>query len=180
MIPISNTNYFRFSGRILNMDGFPVLGFTNSALEFFVRPNGNSEITAHIGTNICEEVDEARLKVFIDDSDTASNLLVLTHNKEEYKLAEINDKSVHKITLMKITEASKSYAQVKSVHVKNGELLPYIEKEDHRLKAEFIGDSITCGFGVYGAPNAKYHIKDEDGTKSYAYFTAKALNLNAR
>lgn len=180
MIPILNKNYFHFTGRILEIDGAPSMGFTNSTLEFYVKASDNTKITALIGTNPCAEIDQARLNVLLDNSDTPSRQIVLSKEMEEFTLAELNDNSVHKITLIKITEASKSYAQVKNVNIENGELLPYKRKEGKRLKAEFIGDSITCGFGIYGAPDAEYHIKDEDGTKSYAYFAAKDLNLDAR
>ncbi len=181
MISILDKNYFCFTGRILEINGSPCLGYTNSSLEFYVKAStSGTKITAQIGTNPAEEIDQARLKVFLDDSSVPENLFILAKETEEFTLAQIDDNELHKITLLKITEVSKSYAQINNIDVINGELLPLPSRMDNRLKAEFIGDSITCGYGVYGAPDAEYHIKDEDGTKAYAYLTAKALDLNAR
>lgn len=44
---------------------------------------------------------------------------------------------------------------------------------------EFIGDSITCGYGV-DDPDKEHHFKTatEDVTKAYAYKTALALNAD--
>ncbi|QHQ62523.1 hypothetical protein Ana3638_18465 [Anaerocolumna sedimenticola] len=181
MICILDKNYFRFSGRILEKNGAPCLGFTNSMVEFYIKSTGKTFVKANIGTNKTDVIDRARLKVFIDDSKEASNLIVLEQEMDsEFTLATFADEKIHKITLIKITEASKSYAKINDIFVNGGELIPFQEKEDNRSKIEFIGDSITCGYGVYGAPDAEYDIKDEDGTVAYAYLAAKELNLNAR
>lgn len=181
MITTLDENYFRFSGRILELNGAPCLSYTNSSLEFYVKASkSGTRITAQIGTNLTDEIDQARLKVFLDNSLIPDHLFVLTKESEEFTLAQLEDNELHKITLIKITEASKSYAQINCINVMNGELLPLPTREDNRLKVEFIGDSITCGYGVYGAPEAEYHIKDEDGTMAYSYLTARELNLNAR
>lgn len=51
MISILDKNYFRFSGRILEINGAPCLGYTNSSLEFYVKAsNSGTRITAQIGT----------------------------------------------------------------------------------------------------------------------------------
>ena len=49
------------------------------------------------------------------------------------------------------------------------------------LKLEFIGDSITCGYGVdeYD-PERHFKTATEDFTKAYAYKTAKLLNADLR
>lgn len=48
------------------------------------------------------------------------------------------------------------------------------------LKMEFLGDSITCGYGILGAPGAPYATKEEDATLNYAALTAAALDAEAR
>ncbi len=50
-----------------------------------------------------------------------------------------------------------------------------------KLKMQFFGDSITCGFGVLSdTPTTPYSTFDEDATETYAYRTAKALGADIR
>ncbi len=51
--------------------------------------------------------------------------------------------------------------------------------KDKRLKIEFIGDSITCGYGV-AAPSGitAFNTYEEDCTMSYAYVTARLLDAD--
>ncbi|ORY36265.1 hypothetical protein LY90DRAFT_673106, partial [Neocallimastix californiae] len=48
---------------------------------------------------------------------------------------------------------------------------------DAEKKIEFIGDSITCAYGVDGTEGT-FSTKTEDGTKSYAYLASKQLNAD--
>lgn len=59
-----------------------------------------------------------------------------------------------------------------------GELLP--PPPEKPMKMEFVGDSITCGYGVLGAPGSKYLTKEEDCTVNYAALTAAHFNAEAR
>ncbi|SFR91232.1 SGNH/GDSL hydrolase family protein [Anaeromicropila populeti] len=180
MINILDKNYFRYYGRILEKDGYEYLGYTNSQVDFIVKGNGLTTVTAQIGTNLNGEVNEARLRVFLDDVLITEEPIVLNKAEAVYTLASFDDVKEHKISLIKITEASMSYAKLQSIEVCGGTLLPLPNEKDTRMKVEFIGDSITCGYGVYGEPESEYHIREEDGMASYAYLTAKELNFNAR
>lgn len=182
MIHIFDRNYYRYYGRILVKDEMVYLGFTNSKVEFYIKGDGsgNTQITADIGSNVNEEVNYARLRVYVDDILMDKEPVVLDEAVKTYPIAHINDNSVHKISIVKITEAQMSYAQLRAFHIENGTLLHLPSEADNRVKAEFIGDSITCGYGVHGAPHSQYHIKEEDGEITYAALTAKALDLNAR
>lgn len=57
-------------------------------------------------------------------------------------------------------------------------LAPPAEKQ---MKMEFLGDSITCGYGVLGLPTCRrWNAIDEDATCSYAALTAAHFNAEAR
>ncbi len=50
-----------------------------------------------------------------------------------------------------------------------------------KLKMQFFGDSITCGYGVLGDfATRTYSTFEEDATKTYAYLTAKSLGADIR
>ncbi|MGM9684052.1 MAG: SGNH/GDSL hydrolase family protein [Eubacteriales bacterium] len=84
----------------------------------------------------------------------------------------------HLVTLLKQTENSKSNCVLKSVT-----LAGTLENrpEDSRLFLEFYGDSITCGYGNLANT---VNVSDpgsaiwQDGTASYAFRTAEALNAD--
>jgi len=67
---------------------------------------------------------------------------------------------------------------IKSVNVTSAEdITP--TAQTGKLKIEFIGDSITCGYGV-DDEDRDHHFKTstEDATKAYAYKTAMALDAD--
>lgn len=60
---------------------------------------------------------------------------------------------------------------------KNPEILPYSREYD--LKLEVIGDSITCGYGVYGKRPC-FAAFEQDATRAYAFMTGERLNADTR
>lgn len=182
MIHIFDKNYYRYFGRILEKDDIVYLGYTNSKVEFYVQGEADKDtaITAKIGTKSNGEQDDARLRVYIDDVLYTTEPIVLDTELATYPVATLNDDSVHKVSIIKITEAQMSYAALHEITIENGTLLPLPKENDTRIKVEFIGDSITCGYGVHGEPMSEYHIREEDGEITYAALTAKELNFNAR
>ena len=177
MIHIFDRNYYRYYGRILVKNDMAYLGYTNSFVEFYVKGDKNNAtvVTATIGSDVEKQVDWTRLKVYIDDELATKEPIVLDELVKTYEIAKLNDTEVHKITIIKVTEAQMSYAELRSIDIENGTLLPLPSDEDTRVKVEFIGDSITCGYGVLGEPHSEFHIREEDGELSYAALTSKEL-----
>ena len=80
----------------------------------------------------------------------------------------------HTFELIKLNESeSNSLALISATT--DGEFLPVIEGE--KPKIEFIGDSITTGFGVRAKrADEEYTTATQDVTLAYSYSTARALN----
>ena len=177
---VLDETYFKFSGRIYKKNNHAFLGYTNSSVTFYVKSTSTpANVHLVLSTKDNGEVNEARLRVYVDDVENDS-LLILNKEVQTLPLIQLEDTLIHKITIVKITEAAMSYACIEDILLKNTMLIPLPETEDKRLKVEFIGDSITCGYGVLGQPESEYHIREEDGEKTYAYFLSKDLDLNAR
>ncbi|MBR5271733.1 MAG: hypothetical protein IKV64_06085 [Clostridia bacterium] len=52
---------------------------------------------------------------------------------------------------------------------------------DKKLKLEFLGDSITAGYGVLASQDQDiYYTYEQDSTRTYAYLTAELLNADIR
>ena len=81
------------------------------------------------------------------------------------------------VRVIKVSEATSSLAAISKISTdKDGVIFP---TEEQKLKIEFIGDSITCGYGVDDL-DRNHHFKTatEDGSKTYAYKTAAALDAD--
>ncbi len=167
----SNSKYFALTGRIIRKNGRIVLGYTNSSLELMVQGTG---ISAEFETGHNEPVNQPGLRIYVDDIPVKE--IVLTERYGKYELAAFED-GLHKVKIVKITEAAMSYAAVCMLYV-DGSLYP-AEKDTSRKKDQFIGDSITCGFGVLGEPEQEYSLRLEDGEKSYAKFLSDKCNFEA-
>nr|MCR5521930.1 hypothetical protein [Lachnospiraceae bacterium] len=148
-----------------------VMGYTNSS--FTIRASASC-VRAVLRTGENDPINAPGLRVYVDD--IATREIILSGTETDVLLAEFQKKEEHVIRVVKITEAAMSFVGVVSIDV-DGELLAV--PEDTRTRALFIGDSITCGYGVLGAPDAEYTIRDEDGEKNYAAFLAKDMNWNA-
>ncbi|MCM1498408.1 MAG: GDSL-type esterase/lipase family protein [Clostridium sp.] len=169
-----NEKMLRWEGRILKQDGISYLGFTNSALTVQVK---GSRLEMYLLTGENEEVNQPGLRIYVDGVKTSE--IVLKEREGWYTICNLDTKSLHEVRIVKITEAAMSYVGVKEIRMAEGELCP-IDGEDNRVKVEFIGDSITCGYGVHGEPESEYTIREEDGECCYASFMAQEMNWNAR
>lgn len=170
------TNRFlRWEGRILEKQGICYFGYTNSSLT--VKVQGQA-LYMYMITGENEELNRPGFRIYVDGA--AVSELVLEKRADWYLICEMEQCKVHEVRIVKITEAAMSYGGLQCIKVCGGSLLPAGEEEDRRTKVEFIGDSITCGYGVHGAPESEYTIREEDGECSYAAIMAKKMNWNAR
>ncbi len=166
---LADSVYFR--GRILWREDGALFGYTNSSFTVHFR---GKKVSALLKTGDNAEVNEPGLRVYVDDAEVKE--IVLHEREENVTLAEFDEEAEHSLRVVKITEAAMSYVCFAELEVE-GELLP--KEEDKRPKALFIGDSITCGYGVLGAPDSEYTVREEDGERCYAAFLAKEMDWNA-
>lgn len=82
------------------------------------------------------------------------------------------------VQIMKLSEAPMSVMGLLPIQCEEEALILPVEKKQHSI--EFIGDSITCGYGVDEtlAEDHFFTTKTEDVTKAYAYKTAKLLDAD--
>lgn len=163
-----------WEGRILSRYGVNYMGYTNSSVTMQVQGDA---LSMYLTTGNNEQVNQPGLRIYVDGEPISE--LVLEKRCGWYEICRLNPAKAHTVRLIKITEAAMSYVGVERILVSGGRLLPQ-ESADERTRVEFIGDSITCGYGVHGAPESEYTIREEDGECSYAAFMAKEMNWNAR
>ncbi len=100
----------------------------------------------------------------------------VSYEKRKYHI-DINDfENGAVIKLVKLSEASCSGFYIGTIGAFcSGDIEPTAKKE---TTIEFIGDSITCGYGIDDDQYGYFSTSTENFTKTYAYLTAKELNAD--
>jgi len=168
---------FDFEGRILKDEDIAYLGYTNSRVSFFCK---GKKLRCLIKSNITEDVNMAGISVYVDDKLIDRETHVMDKSEAWYDILTLPDEEVHMVTILKLTEAAMSYVALVELEVVEGELIKGEFPAKPDLKLEFIGDSITCGYGVLGEPESEYTLREENGLLTYAQIAADLLGARAR
>ncbi len=127
----------------------------------------------NMATGIGEDIHRAKVGIYVNEE-----LLLTEYIDAAKKSIDVFKSDVAKdvtVRIVKLSETTDSTVGIESVRVVGTSIKKTQEKD---LKIEFIGDSITCGYGVEAGLESTYSTKNENATKAYAYQTAKALNAD--
>ena len=118
---------------------------------------------------------QARFAVYVNGKRTLDEMV----DKEEKTYDIFSSETAEDVTVkvIKLSEAGNSAFGIKNITVNSeGGVFPTPEKD---MKIEFIGDSITCAYGVDDeVKEHHFSTTTEDATKSYAYKTAEMLDAD--
>lgn len=103
--------------------------------------------------------------------------LGITTGKKTYSIADGLENTTHEIELFKRTELTFGKTRFYGFVVDEGESLTTITNERDKL-IEYIGNSITCGYGNEGTNGETFGPTTENHYMTYAAFTSR--NFNAR
>ena len=172
----ADSSHVKALGRSMFFDDLLIMGYSSTGAEFNIKAK-RLDITIAGDANAKMTVDNgsaARIAVFIN-GERKLDKMILSPSQTFTVFADVETVE-GLVRVLKISEASSSLAAISKITTdKDGSISP---SPASPLKIEFIGDSITCGYGV-DDPDRNHHFKTstEDNTKSYAYKTA--VNLNA-
>lgn len=173
----ATSDYVKLQGRYLIENDITWLAQSGSAAEFIVTANSAEiELAGNIG--IYSSVDyQPRYAVYVDDellTDTTLGTESLT-----VSLWQGDTSRTAKVKVILLSEAMYGGVGVKSINVSSSAVVPVKPVAANDLRIEFIGDSITCAYGVEGASSSEsFKTTTENFTKSYAYLTAQQLNAD--
>lgn len=111
-------------------------------------------------------------RMFID-GDKEGTFLKLK-NMENKPIVENLSRDIHTIRLLKSSELTDGQFSVQNFSAEAF----YNQQREEKLKLEFIGDSITTGYGVLGRDGEGRGPQNSDSCSSYAFFTAQNLNAD--
>jgi hypothetical protein len=152
--------------------------WTNSGFEMTFHGNkveieleGQADCYPTEGTNL------PWITIFINGSHEPSSVLNIREGTNSYTLFEGREKETHILKVVKRSENSKGRVGIKKVIIE-GEILPAKDRRP-RYRLEFIGDSITCGFGnEMDGSDETFSTALEDGLKTYSAIAADLLQAD--
>lgn len=166
-------NNVKWIGRTLFQDGVLWCGPSGSGAAFRAKAKRLAIWLAGDDTtagNITEG--PARVGIFVNGKRTVD--MVVTNPCCRVEIWEGDSIRTAEVVVLKLSECAMSVAGIAAVETEEGAMVT--PKEPKLRRIEFVGDSITCGFGVdLEKPDTEFETKTEDFTKTYAYKTAQLL-----
>lgn len=172
-----NDQNVKYLGRTLLFDSTLYLSLSGSGFEFEYTGRGLEIVLT--GGAAAEtpgnDGNYARIAVYVNGVRTVDTQV--SSGEMRLRVAESRDTLTSVIRFVKLSECAMSLIGVKPLEIGEGESVKPAPAKAHKL--EFIGDSITCGYGVDDEdPLHPFKTATEDVTKAYAYKTAAALDAD--
>ena len=161
--------HFKQHGRLIPLADGLACDHTMSGIEFEGVMYGEVKLTLSVTA-------DTYFTVFID-GERVENRFAATTDTTELVIANFDTAQVHNVRIVKQTEPQFSLCTLKAVTLA-GELGD--APADKPLYIEFLGDSITCGYGNLGDHTSQNPGTAlwEDGTQAFAGATALALDAD--
>lgn len=167
----------KYTGRNFYKDGTVWLVQSGSAIEFNVEAR-SAEVTLRGEKGMSGSKDmRPRYAVIVDGEIVHDG--VLNSIEEKVGLFSGDEVRCASVKVIHLSEAANGAVGVSAVTADCCTDKPVTPAEEKDLRIEFIGDSITCGYGV-DAPSQYESFKTttENFMKSYAYLTAEKLGAD--
>lgn len=117
------------------------------------------------------------IAVFVDDGEEPVRYFEANRKEDVYPLVIFAEEELHTVTIRKMTENAKGKVCL-TEFCTDGEILAS-DREDGNFKLEFIGDSITCGFGnMVNDADRMFYSADENGWMAHPAVAARALKAD--
>ncbi len=170
-----------WKGRCLDSDGVRFFNWTASSFEFAFT--GKKAVAKIISDPENWGKDNLGwIGIFISDlnedySLQANQRFELSEKENNILLFESAVEKTVKIRVMKISENAFGMAGFAGLEI-DGKL-EKLPEHKYDMKLEYIGDSITCGYGIDGVwEKDTFRTEIERADKGYAYLTARKLNAD--
>lgn len=164
-------------GRTMRSNDITWLIHSGSAVEFTVTGK-SANITLAGDSSINNDEDYRSRYAVIVDGEIIEDAVMGTPEKT-LTLFEGETSRTAKVKIIHLSEAMNGAIGVKNISVTSNSAAPVRPEPKKDLSIEFIGDSITCAYGVEGLSNYEsFKTTTENFMKSYAYLTAQKLNAD--
>ena len=174
----ADDSHVKYVGRTLFQDKILWLALSGSGIEFDFQGSHLELLLKgddNAVSNFAPLQDKVRIGVIIDGIRVVDDML--TAAEKQYTLIDSDTTHTYHVQVIKLSESPMSIVGIKQLTADENAVLTPTKKQQRRL--EFIGDSITCGYGVDDSNmEHTFSTATEDVTKAYAYLTAQALHAD--
>lgn len=160
----------------LNDEGTLWCALSGSGAEFeFTGKNLDIMIESDKVTSTGPRSHYSRIAILVDGERVVDDMLNDTIKK--YSPIQGDTEVTKTVQIIKLSETAMSCFGVLPIQLEEGASIKPTEPKSHKI--EFIGDSITCGYGVDDEdPTHAFDTSTEDVTRAYAYKTAQNLGAD--
>lgn len=143
--------------------------FRGKCLKVTILGSNRSRVTE-------DDSEYARFAVLVDGVRVLDD--VIDRPVKSYKILQEEEIKSCEVQIIKLSEAPMSAMAIAPIECDEEAVISPIAPKKHSI--EFIGDSITCGYGVDEtlAEDHVFSTKTEDVTKAYGYKTAQLLDAD--
>ncbi len=167
----------RLCGRNTWKEGVLYLGWSGCYLEF-ETDSPTVRICTVTDDPLCEPHLLARLAIFWGNTVVPKQTLLLTQPESEILIetgAARGGKPVV-VRIAKMSEAAFGLAGIRDIILEEGTVMQPTAAPKRRI--EFVGDSITCGYGVEAAASDTFSTATENPFKAYATLVCQGLSAD--
>ena len=143
----ADDSHVKYVGRTLFQDKILWFALSGSGIEFDFQGNHLELLLKgddNAASNLAPLQDKVRIGVIIDDVRVVDDML--TTAERQYTLIDSDTTHTYHVQVIKLSESPMSIIGIKQLATDENAILTPAKKQPRRL--EFIGDSITCGYGV--------------------------------
>lgn len=164
--------YVRPVGRSVFEDGIRWVSFSGSGIEFNCLAT-HFDVMIHSDTSLQTSSHKPRIAVIANDDVLFDE--VLTEDEQNIHISLMDYEGSVNVRIIKQSESMFSSFGIGTIRI--GEKRKIRPTADSPIKIEFIGDSITAGYGIDEEKTHGYFsTATENFTKTYAYLAAKELD----
>lgn len=173
----ATAEYVNLVGRNYIDKGVTWLVQSGSAAEFLVTGTSAEITLAGDGAVYSDEKYRPRYAVYLDGVLLTDALL--SAKTQNITLFSGDAQRQAAVKVIHLSEANNGAVGISKISVTSASKAPVLPTAKKALRIEFIGDSITCAYGVEGASqNESFSTSTENFMKSYAYLTAQKLDAD--
>lgn len=173
---LADEKNYRIGGRYTWQDGRLCLAFSASYVEFAFC---GRKITAQMESDDFAEDEtlKAWIAVFVNGADVPVHRFPLKKGLHRYEIFTSDAAEAATVRIMKYSENAFGMVAIANIEIEDGEILPCPKSNDRLI--EFIGDSITCGYGIEGVLDKDvFTTAQENPWNAYACLTARKLGMD--
>lgn len=176
MIYSADEKFVNVHGRTLFLDGVRYIDYSLSGTEFIFR---GKSLKARLSSDykpdpVMGDTFMPYLAVLVNGEMTKR--FKADSPEAVYDLYESDTEKEVVIELVKMSEAA--FGKIGIIEFISDSDIPPVPTPKKDLKIEFVGDSLTCGYGIEGKSGDTFRTDTENPLKAYAYKTAKALDAD--